>query len=109
MARRCKSWRPVLGVHNDHLSHEPGRCHVCWVPCRSKVGPDVVMCETCESLLSRHPSARVRAALTRHPNTCEATLRYLVDDGDFNVKLAASNALAERDGAHLFDAAVRRT
>jgi len=30
-------------------------------------------------------------------------LRYLVSDGDFSVALAATNALRDRDGTHLFN------
>ena len=104
---RCSAWRPVLEVPAEHLEHEPGRCRTCWFPCRDHVEPGVVICAMCESLLSRHPSVRVRSALARHRDTSEATLHYLMSDGDFNVVLAATEALAARDGSHLFDDAIR--
>ena len=99
---RCQTWRPVLEFTASHRDHEPGRCHTCWRPCREKVEPGVKMCATCESLLAQHPAPRVRAELARQSDTSEETLRYLVSDGDFSVALAATNALQDRDGTHLF-------
>lgn len=90
---RCRSWFPAQQDRHRPL-HAPGRCRVCWRPCRNRVPGGVERCDDCADTLALHPSPRVRRSLaqqTRDPQL----LAFLVTDLSAAVAAAARTRQAD--------------
>ena len=97
---RCRSWRPCVGAVHA-VGHRPGRCRVCWRPCRNPVRDGVTRCVDCWWALAEHPDPRVRLALSAAPAIPAEVLELLATDLDPLVADRAVTALGGYAGSAL--------
>jgi len=89
---RCRSWHPREGMRHAP-GHLPGRCRVCWRPCRNPVSDGVTRCADCWWAIAGHPDPRVRLALSAAPKIPAEVLELLATDLDPLVADRAVTAL----------------
>ena len=95
----CRSWRPCVGAVHA-VGHLPGRCRVCWRPCRNPVRRGAARCADCWWALAEHPDPRVRLAVGAAPGVPMEVLELLACDLDPLVADRAETSLgADADAA----------